>query len=184
MRKIFLFMMVSLDGFFEGANHDLSWHHVDEEFNDFAIKQLHEADTLLFGRRTYDMMASFWPSEQAIKTDTTVAGLMNNMNKIVISETLKIADWNNTTLLKDDVDETIKKLKDQTGKDIALLGSNNLMIHLTEMHLIDEYRIMVNPIVIGKGTLLFHGIKEKLNLKLLKTRKFKNGNMLLTYQPK
>ena len=103
------------------------------------------------------------------------------MNKIVISETLKAADWKNTTVLKDDVDETIKKLKGQTGKDIALLGSNNLMTHLTEMRLVDEYRIMVNPVVIGKGTLLFHGIKEKLNLKLLKTRTFQNGNILLTY---
>jgi len=176
-------MMISLDGYFEGENHDLSWHHVDGEFGDFAVKQLDDIDTLLFGRTTYDMMASFWPTEQAIKDDRETAERMNTKAKIVFSHTLEKADWHNTTIVKDDIEGFIEQLKTASGKDIAIFGSNNLMVHLTELGLVDEYRIMVNPVIIGKGTLLFEGIKEKLSLQLLQTRKFRNGNVLLTYKP-
>src|SRR5512141_851647 len=101
MRKVLFFMMVTLDGFFEGRDHDINWHNVDEEFNDFAIAQLNEVDTLLFGRRTYEMMASYWPTEGAKKDDPIVAEKMNSLPKIVFSNTLSAVEWENTRLVKE-----------------------------------------------------------------------------------
>ena len=183
MRKVFLFNMTTLDGFFEGPNQDISWHNVDEEFNDFAIEQLNEIGTLLFGRVTYQVMASYWPTEFAIKSDPAVAGLMNSMPKIVFSRTLDKAEWNNTKLVKGNIAEEVLKLKQQPGKDIAIFGSSDLSVTLAEQELIDEYRIIVNPVLLGQGTSLLKGIHEKLTLRLLKSRIFKSGNVLLYYAP-
>jgi dihydrofolate reductase len=189
MRKVFLFNMVSLDGFFEGPNRDISWHNVDEEFNEFAINQLNEVDTLLFGRVTYEGMASYWPTEFAISNDPIVAGLMNSLPKIVFSTTLDKAEWNNTRLVNDNAAEEVSKLKGQPGRDIAIFGSSDLAVTLagaaqsSGSGLIDEYRIMVNPVFLGEGRPLLKGIKEKLNLKLLRVRTFKSGNVLLYYEP-
>ena len=183
MRKVFLFNMTTLDGFFEGPNQDISWHNVDEEFNDFAIEQLNEISTLLFGRVTYQVMASYWPTEFAIKGDPIVAGLMNSLSKIVFSKTLDEAGWNNTKLVKENIAEEVLKLKQQPGKDIAIFGSSDLAVTLAEQGLIDEYRIIVNPVFLGHGTSLLKGIHEKLNLRLLKSRTFKSGNVLLYYVP-
>jgi dihydrofolate reductase len=183
MRKLFLFMLVSLDGFFEAPNQDISWHHADEEFNEFAIQQTSEVGTLLFGRVTYEGMASYWPTEFAIRNDPAVAGLMNRLPKIVFSKTLDKVKWNNTRLVKDNVMEEVLKLKQQPGKDIAIFGSSDLAVNLTEYGLIDEYRIMINPVLLGDGTSLLRGIKEKVNLRLLKARTFQSGNVLLYYAP-
>jgi dihydrofolate reductase len=183
MRKVFLFNMITLDGFFEGPNQDISWHHVDDEFNEFAIEQLNEIGTLLFGRVTYQGMASYWPTEFAIKDDSIVAGLMNSLPKIVFSKTLDKAEWNNSRLVKENAAEEVSKLKQQPGKDIAIFGSSDLAVTLAERGLIDEYRIIVNPVFLGSGTPLLKGIKDKLNLKLLQARTFKSGNVLLYYTP-
>ena len=183
MRKVFLFNMITLDGFFEGPNQDISWHHTDEEFNEFAIEQLQEIGTLLFGRVTYQGMASYWPTEFAIKDDPIVAGLMNSLPKVVFSKTLDKAEWNNSRLVKENAAEEVSKLKQQPGKDIAIFGSSDLAVTLAESGLIDEYRVIVNPVFLGSGTSLLKGIKDKLNLKLLKARTFKSGNVLLYYAP-
>ena len=183
MRKVFLFNMTTLDGYFEGPNQDISWHNVDEEFNDFAIEQLNEIGTLLFGRVTYQVMASYWPTESAISDDPVVAGLMNSLPKIVFSRTLDKAEWNNTKLVQENIAEEVVKLKQQSGKDIAIFGSSDLAVTLAEQGLIDEYRIIVNPVFLGGGTPLLKGIPNKLNLKLLKARTFKSGNVLLYYSP-
>ena len=183
MRKIFLFMVVSLDGYYEGPNGDISWHNVDDEFNEFAIQQTSEVDTLLFGRKTYELMASYWPTEAALKDDPIVAGLMNSLPKIVISTTLDSADWDNSRLVKENVAEEISKLKQQPGKEIAIFGSSDLAVSLAQMGLVDEYRIMINPVILEEGKSLFKGAREKLGLKLVKTRTFKSGNVLLYYQP-
>jgi dihydrofolate reductase len=175
--------MTTLDGFFEGPNQDISWHNVDEEFNDFAIEQLNEISTLLFGRVTYQVMASYWPTEFARKDDPIVAGLMNSLSNIVFSKTLDEAGWNNTKLVKENIAEEVLKLKQQPGKDIAIFGSSDLAVTLAEQGLIDEYRIIVNPVFLGHGTSLLKGIHEKLNLRLLKSRTFKSGNVLLYYVP-
>jgi dihydrofolate reductase len=183
MRKIILFNLITLDGFFEGLRHEIDWHNVDEEFNDFSINQLHAADGLIFGRVTYEMMTSFWPSDEAITTDPVVASLMNAIPKIVFSKTLEEANWNNTRLVKDNVVAEISKLKQQPGKDWYVFGSADLATTLIQNNLIDEYRILVNPIVLGSGIPLFKGIPHPLKLRLLNTRVFQNGNVLLTYQP-
>lgn len=182
MRKLFSFNMVTLDGFFEGPNHDIGWHHVDDEFNQFAIEQTSNIGTILFGRVTYELMASYWPTSAAIIDDPVIADLMNSLPKIVFSRTLQKAEWNNTRLVKDHIAEEITKLKGQSGKDLAIFGSANLLSSLIQMDLIDEHRIMVNPVVLGSGTPLFQGIKEKLELKLLRTKAFASGNVLLYYQ--
>ena len=179
-------MMVSLDGYFEGPGHDLSWHNVDGEFVDFAIEQTSSVGTILFGRRTYELMESFWPTDQA-KDDPKTAELMNSTPKIVFSHTLsgvyETDKWKNVTLIRDVRPDEIKKLKKENTKDIAIFGSNNLAVSFVEKELIDEFRIMLNPVAIGEGTPLFRGLDKKLKLKLIKTRKFKNGNILLTYRP-
>jgi len=183
MRKVFLFMMVTLDGFFEGPDHDIGWHNVDEEFNEFAIDQLNEVDALLFGRVTYEGMASYWPTPLAIENDPDVAGKMNAIPKIVFSKTLDKAEWSNSRLIKDNIAGEVLQLKQQQGRDLAIFGSANLTMSLLQMGLIDELRLMVNPVVLGKGKPLFTGLHEKLNLKLIKTRVFRSGNVLLYYQP-
>lgn len=175
--------MVTLDGFFEGPDRDISWHHVDEEFNEFAIHQLNEIGTLLFGRVTYQMMASYWPTEMAKKDDPAVAELMNNLPKVVFSKTLGKAEWNNTRLVKQNAVEEVAKLKRQSGKDIAIFGSSNLAVTLAEHDLIDEYRMIVNPVFLGQGTPLLKGIRNKLDLKLLTAKVFESGNVLLVYAP-
>lgn len=174
--------MVSVDGFFEGLNHDLSWHNVDKEFDEFTIEQLGEIDTILFGRRTYEMMESFWPTEQAKKSDPIVAEKMNNLPKFVFSKTLSAANWNNATLHKENVTEEIKRLKEKEGREIAVFGSSDLCVSLLKAELLDELRIMVNPVVLGEGKRLFEGLDGKLKLKLLSTRKFGNGNILNYYK--
>jgi len=183
MRKVIIFIMTSLDGYFEGLNGDLSWHNVDAEFNKFAAEQLDAADVLLFGRKTYELMAGYWPSDQAVTDDPIIAGKMNSMPKIVFSTTLEKVKWNNTRLLKYNIAAELLKLKQQPGKDLLVLGSANLGTYLIEHKIIDEFRIMVNPVVLGVGTILFEGIKDQLKLKLLNTRTFRSGNVLHNYAP-
>jgi len=185
MKKVYLFMMVSLDGFFEGVDHDLSWHNVDAEFNKFAIKQLDETETLLFGRKTYEVMASFWPTPFAQKNDPEVATRMNSHKKIVFSRTLASADWVNTELHQANIPGVIAHLKNEaTTKDIGVFGSSNLCRTLIQEHLLDELRIMVNPVVIGKGTTLFAGLQHELKLTLQGSQQFASGNTLITYEPR
>ncbi len=184
MSMIILFNMISLDGFFEGPGNNISWHNVDEEFNEFALDQLDSAGGLIFGRVTYQMMASYWPSPMAIETDPTVASKMNSIPKIVFSKQLEQADWNNTRLVRADPVEEITKLKQQPGKPLFVFGSANLASSLIRKGLMDEFRVMINPVILGGGTPLFQGIHEQLRLTLEKTKAFRNGNVLLFYKPK
>jgi dihydrofolate reductase len=183
MRKLFSFNMVTLDGFIAGPGGDISWHNTDEEFGKFAVEQTGTADILLFGRVTYQMMASYWPTEAAVKDDPIVAGQMNRSPKIVFSRTLAKAEWNNTRVIRDHIAEEILKLKQQPGKDMALFGSANLMATLMQLDLIDEHRIMLNPVILGRGIPLFQNVPTPLKLKLVNTRPFHSGNILLYYRP-
>jgi len=183
MRKLFAFNMVTLDGFFEGSNRDISWHHVDDEFNQFAIEQTRTVGAILFGRVTYELMASYWPTSAAQSNDPVVANLMNTLPKVVFSRTLKKAEWNNTRLIQDNAAQEILKMKQEPGNDLAIFGSANLLSFLMQMNLVDEHRVMVNPVLIGSGTPLFRNIGRKVNLKLVKSRTFQSGNVLLYYQP-
>jgi dihydrofolate reductase len=183
MRKLIVFNLVTLDGYFSGQGGDISWHNVDEEFNKYAIEKVKAGNTLLFGRATYELMASFWPTPEAIKNDPIVAERMNSLPKIVFSRTLDKAEWNNTRIVKGDMLPEIRRMKQESGKDMTILGSGSIVSQLAPHGLIDEYQIMVNPVVLGKGETMFEGIQDKLALKLTKTRIFGNGNVLLHYEP-
>jgi len=182
MRKLILFNMMTVDGFFEGENHAIDWHNVDEEFNLFAKEQLNSVDILLFGRITYELMANYWPAPAALDDDTKIANQMNSISKIVFSRTMERAGWNNTRLIRDNIEEEIRKLKQLPGKDLIIFGSANLVLTFRQLHLIDEYRIMINPVILGKGKPLFKGTYQQL--RLMKTRTFQSGNVLLYYEPK
>jgi len=190
MRNVFLFMSLSIDGYFEGANHDISWHNVDDEFNKFAIEQLREADLFLFGRRIYQLMESFWPKAAKdatmSKENLEIARLINNTNKIVFSRTLgKVEEkenWKNVKLISEFDPAEIRRLKQEPGRDIWV-GGSDLAVSFIKAGLIDEFRFMINPIVIGDGTPIFKGLDTKLRLQLIKTRTFKSGNVLLFYSP-
>lgn len=184
MRKLFEFNLVTLDGYFEGPNRDIGWHNVDAEFNDYAVDMLNSVDTLIFGRVTYELMANYWPTPAAMKNDPIVAEKMNMLPKIVFSrKTLDKVEWHNTKLVKDIIEVDIENMKREPGKDMVVLGSGSIVSAFAQRGLIDEYRIMINPIVLGDGIPLFKGIKDRINLNLIKTRTFRNGNVLLYYQP-
>ena len=153
------------------------------ELNDFAIEQLNTADGLIFGRITYQMMASYWPTPAAIQDDPVVAGKMNSIQKYVFSRTIDRADWSNTRLVKGNAAEELARLKQQPGRDLFVFGSADLAATFIQQGLVNEFRNLVNPIVLGSGMPLFKGIQKPLNLKLLKTMPFRNGNVLLYYQP-
>ncbi len=183
MRRVTVFNLVTLDGYFAGENGDISWHMVDDEFQELAKAASNSGNTLLFGRVTYQLMERYWPTAEAIRNDPVVAGGMNGSEKIVFSRTLAKADWNNTRLVKGDPSGEVRRLKQQDGKDLTVLGSGSIVSQLAQAGLIDEYNILVNPVVIGRGKTMFEGVKDRISLKLVKTRTFGNGTVLLAYQP-
>ncbi len=173
---------MTLDGYIAGQDGDISWHNVDEEFQELAEKASNSGNMLLFGRITYELMANYWPTPEAIKNDPIVAQGMNKSEKIVFSRTLNKADWHNTRLVKDNMLREIRKLKQESGKDMTVLGSGSIVSQLAQERLIDEFQILLNPVVIGKGKTMFEGVKDRFSLKLTKTRVFGNGNVLLNYE--
>jgi dihydrofolate reductase len=183
MRNLIVFNLVTLDGFFAGMDGDISWHNVDDEFQELANQASNSGNTLLFGRVTYQLMASYWPTPEAIRTDPVVAAGMNKAEKVVFSRTLDRVDWKNTRLAKGDMLDEVRRLKQGAGQDLTILGSGSLVAQLAPAGLIDEYQMLLNPLVLGKGKTMFEGVKDRLAFKLSKTRVFRNGNLLLTYQP-
>ena len=184
MRKIHVFNNVSIDGFFTDANGDMSWAHKhDEEWNQFASSNASGSGELLFGRVTYEMMAAFWPTAQAAQMLPEVAAGMNRMHKTVFSRTLDAVTWSNTTLVKGDLVNEVRKLKQQSGPDMVILGSGSIVSQLTEARLIDGYQLVVSPIVLGKGRTLFETVSGRVSLKLTNSRTFNNGNVVLWYEP-
>jgi dihydrofolate reductase len=181
MKKLTVFNLVTLDGYFAGQGGDISWHNVDDEFQELAKEASNSGNTLLFGRVTYELMAGYWPTPEAIKNDPLVARGMNTATKIVFSRTLNNVDWNNTRLVKNDMLSEIRKLKQESGRDLTVLGSGSIVSQLAQERLIDEYQILLNPLVIGKGKSMFEGVKDPFPLKLTRTRVFGNGNVLLNY---
>ncbi|HET6996216.1 MAG TPA: dihydrofolate reductase family protein [Chitinophagaceae bacterium] len=180
-----VYNFLSVNGYFKGPNDDISWAHEtsSQESTDFASESAQSSSTLLFGRKTYEMMASYWPSEQAKKNAPGVAEGMNRSEKIVFSKTLKKADWNNTRIVKDNIEQEVKKLK-EAGKNMTILGSGSIVNLLTEKGLIDQYTLMIHPIALGGGTAFLEDISKKLSLELVNTRSFKNGQLLLQYRRK
>jgi dihydrofolate reductase len=184
MRKLLVFNNVSLDGFIADVNGDMSWaHSPDPEWQAFTAENAKGESQMLFGRKTYDLMASFWPTPQAIQGFPSVAEAMNKAPKVVFSRTLDNASWSNTRLVKGDPAAEVRKLKNEPGPGVVIFGSGTIVSLLAQEGLIDEFQIVVIPVVLGKGKSMFEGIKDKLPLKLTKTRSFCNGNVLLCYEP-
>jgi dihydrofolate reductase len=182
MSRIIVSNMMSLDGFFEGPNKELNWHIVDEEFREYSEDMLNSIDTILFGRLTYQLMANYWPTKFVIKNDPIIANKMNNLPKIVFSKTLSTAEWNNTRIVKEVSVEEISKLKQESAGDKVILGSGNLISTLAKLGLIDEYWLILSPVILGKGNPLFKDIDEKMKVRLLKAKGLKSGNVILYYQ--
>jgi dihydrofolate reductase len=181
MRNVILFNMITIDGFVAGTDGNIDWHRTDDEFNQFSVEQLREAGGLLFGRVTYELMASYWPTPAALEDDPSVAEAMNRLPKVVFSRTMQNPAWQNTRLVKENAAAEVTRLKEQPGPDLFIFGSANLAAALIQSNLIDEFRLIVNPVVLGRGQPLFKDIQQPYDLKFVKNRTFQNGNILLYY---
>lgn len=181
MRKLIMWNMLTVDGFFEGTKSwDLDWHQPfwGGELERFSVEQLQSADMLLFGRVTYEGMASYWKVATG-----EIADFMNSLPKIVVSQTLQRADWANTSLIKDNVAAQIGDLKRQGNGNIFVFGSGHLSATLMEHALFDEYRLVIAPVVLGSGHALFEPSRVRLPLKLLEARSLSTGCVILRYAP-
>lgn len=184
MRKLAVFNSVTLDGYFVDTKGDMSWAHQDDpEWNGFVADNASGEAVLVFGRVTYEMMASWWPTPQALRSMPVVAERMNSLQKVVFSRTLQQATWSNTTLVQDDLASSIRQMKREPGNDLIILGSGSIVAQLAQEGLIDEYQIALNPVALGAGRTMFDGLRERLRLKLTQTRSFANGNVFLRYEP-
>src|SRR5688572_23491448 len=182
MRKIIVGMNMSLDGF---CNHEAMT--ADDEIHDHYTDVLRNAGLLIYGRVTYQLMESYWPSvvknPTGNKSEDDFAVVMDNLPKIVYSRTLDHVDWKYTTLKREIIKEEILDLKQQGGKDI-LVGSPSMIVAFTQLGLIDEYQLGVQPTILGSGLTLFKNIRERVDLKLVKTKEFQCGAVFLSYETK
>ena len=185
MRKLNVFNHISLDGYFTDAHGDMSWAHKgsdDAEYQAFVSGNASGDSEMLFGRVTYDMMASFWPTPIAHQQMPVVADKMNNGHKVVFSRKLDKATWNNTKLVKGDLVAEVKKMKEEEGPDMIIMGSGSVVAQLAAAGIIDTYMLVVNPVALGSGRSLFEGLPEMLSLKLISSRTFGNGKTFLTFE--
>ena len=180
MRKVFWQISETLDGFMEGPNRELdrTAQVVDKDFERYASDMLRSIDGIILGRRTYELFESYWPNATGPDADR-----MNELPKLVFSKTLKEVNWKNSRLAQEDVAKEIAELKAQPGKDLALFGSAGLASTFMRRGLIDEYRILVTPFVLGVGKPAFKGIKDVMELKLLKATTWSSGIVALYYRP-
>ena len=181
MAKLVVFNLISVDGFFESSDHALDWFNVDDEFNEFALHQLKSVGAIFFGRKTYDGMFEYWTSEMAMQSDFEMYTLMNDTKKYVFSKTIKPLKWKNSELISKDLISRVSEIKRSHSKDIIVFGSGHLISSLLELGLIDEFRLMVVPVLLGKGKPLFQDLSNTIKLKSVEKKQFNSGNMLLTY---
>lgn len=181
-RKLIVFNNISLDGFFADVNGAVDWFYEhDAEWEHFVTEMTQSAGPLLFGRITYQMMELFWPTEAARQQLPLQAEGMNRRPKWIASKSLKELRWENSKLIKGDLVNEVRLLKEVPGEEICILGSGSLVAALSDTGLIDEYHIMLHPKVLGNGRSMFAGLHDRLSLKLLSTRTFSNGCLLLLY---
>jgi dihydrofolate reductase len=185
MRKLVLFMHVSLDGFAADENRGLDWISYDSELQQYADGIIATVGSPVYGRVTYELMAGYWPTvltnPKASEHSKAHAQWVDKATKIVFSRTMKKADWNNTIVINDNIDEEVHKLKQQPGKDLAIFGSPGLSHSFMELDLIDEYQLTLNPVLLGTGIPVYQDIKNKTNLKLIKATTLKSGVVGLHY---
>lgn len=178
-----VFNFISINGFYKDEHDGIGWErHDGQEEKEFSGKNAQGGSILLFGRKTYELMYSFWPTPAGHKTEAATAKGMTEAGKIVFSRTLKKADWNNTRIVSDDMIAEVRRLKD-AGKNMTILGSGSIVAQLTDAQLVDTFMIMVDPIALSGGTVIFNNIKKDLSLQLVDHRIFKSGRVLLTYRP-
>ena len=184
MRKVIASPFTSLDGMMSGPQGEIEWNvpYFDEEMAAYVHEQFEEMDTLLFGRVTYQWFAQYWP-DQGVKDSPAEAERMNSIKKIVFSKTLEKAEWNNSRIIKNNITEEISRLKEQQGANLSIDGSPTLIHSFSKLGLIDEYRIRVHPVVLGRGVPLFQDQAEMMKLKLLEARPFRSGVVVLRYEP-
>ena len=185
MPELLVFQQITLDGYFTGPDGDLSWakqHPPDPEFMAWTAANARGGGTLLFGRVTYDMMVSFWPTPQAMQMMPEVAAQMNALPKVVFSRSMKKAEWSNTRLVNGDIVAEIRKMKQAKGPDMVIMGSGNIVAQLAAENVIDRYQLVIFPIVLGKGRTMFEGVSRKLTMKLTGSRTFGNGVVVADYQ--
>lgn len=185
MRKVISFMHISLDGFVAGPNGEMDWINVDEEIFDHVEKRIGKGDIALYGRVTYDMMESYWPTAadkpNASKHDIEHSRWYANVHKLVLSRSMKGSDLINRTIISDNLSDSINNIKQKGDKEILLFGSPTATHALIKKNLIDGYWLFVNPIILGQGIPLFNDIKEKVKLELASTRPFSCGVTELNY---
>jgi len=181
MKKLIFQMSVSLDGYVEGPNHEIDWHLVDEEFNAYAVQMLTASDVLIMGRRTYELMAGYWPT--ATDNDPVVKEKMNSTPKLVFSRTLRKVEWQNSRLTAGSIADEVARLKEVPGDGLLPVGGSELAASFLEQGLMDELRIILTPILLGGGKTMFDGIKRRYPLRLLSTKTFKSGSVIVTYEP-
>jgi dihydrofolate reductase len=185
MQRLIVFNHVSIDGYFVDAQGGMSFAHRaanNDEWNAFVSDNARGDAEFLFGRVTYEMMAGFWPTEMAVKNMPDVARKMNEGRKTVFSRSLERADWNNTTLVKGNLAEEVGRMKKADGPGIVIFGSGSIVSQLTDEGLIDEYQLVINPIVLGAGRTMFAGLKAPRGLRLKSAREFSNGNLVVSYE--
>jgi dihydrofolate reductase len=185
MRKLQAFLHLSADGYFTGLGGDLSWtrHDQDPEYKQWADENTRGESVLVFGRITYQMMAGFWPSPMALEREPAMAKKMNAATKVVFTRSLNETTWNNTMLLKADAVEEMRRLKQQPGPTLTILGSGSIVRQLAEAGLVDEFQLLITPVALGGGRTLFEGAAKRLDLDLVSSRAFQNGKVLLIYKP-
>ena len=184
MRKLTVFDMISLDGYFCDAQGDMSWaHRHDPEWDAYMSENASTDSALLFGRITYEQMAGFWPTEMGRKTAPVVAERMTAAPKIVFSRTLQKPTWNNTSVEKGDLTKVVARLKKEDGPDMALMGSGSIVAQIVAAGLIDDLTLVMSPIVLGAGRSLFEGANGRARFRPVSTRTFENGNVVLSYAP-
>jgi dihydrofolate reductase len=185
MRKIISFMHMLLDGFVAGVNGEMDWIKVDQEIFDYVGKRISKGDTALYGRVTYELMESYWPTAGdkpgASKHDIEHSKWYMNVNKVVLSKTLKDSELTKTKIISENISANINAIKQKDGEDILLFGSPTATHSLIQLNLIDGYWLFINPIILGRGIPLFADIKEKIKLNLLTTQKFTCGVTELNY---
>ncbi|MGK4008986.1 dihydrofolate reductase family protein [Sorangium sp. So ce1036] len=189
MRKLTVFESVSLDGYFVDARGDMSWAHAssagDPEWARFTSENARGGrGTLLFGRRTYELMAGFWTTEAARQQMPEVAEGMARMEKLVVSRTLEQVGWTNASLLRGDLLERIAAMKQGSGEPILVMGSGTIVAQLARAGLIDGYTFVIAPILLGGGRTLFEGLDHAVALRRVSERTFENGNIVATYEPR